>query len=247
MKSSHIYGIHSLIEALRAGRQIEKIFFLKNSQNERLKELKEIAEKKRVPLQAVPMERLDQLEPTGKHQNAIAVVAEVVYQDFEEVLLATREAEAVPLFILLDGITDVRNIGAIARTAECMGAHGLILPVSGSGSLNADAVKVSAGALHHLPICRVTTGVDAVQLAQAYGLSVICFTEKSKQTIFEADFRIPICIVLGSEEKGISPAILKSANQRLRIPMEGKIASLNVSVSAGMALYETLRQRQTID
>lgn len=243
MSQSNIYGIHAVIEAVKAGTQIEKILVLKGTQNERITELKQLATTFKIPFQAVPIEKLNSLVPSNKHQGAIAIASEIIYQSLEEVITRVQETGNPPLFVMLDGVTDVRNIGAIARTAECMGANALILPTSGSASLNADAIKTSAGALHHLPVCREHHVLDTVHLLQAYGISVVACNEKSKKIMYFEEMAGPVCLVFGSEERGIAPAVLKAANLVVKIPTIGKIESLNVSVAVGMVLSEVTRQR----
>ena len=247
MKQSLLYGIHTVTEALRSGQQIEKIWVSKTSQNERIQSLKTLAEQKKVPIQFVPIEKINTLTTTGNHQGVIAQVSEIIYQPLEEILIQIQEKGETPLLLLLDGITDVRNIGAIVRTAECMGANAVILPTSGSASLNADAVKVSAGALMHLPICRENHTLDAIYLLQSYGIQTVACTEKAQETLFSEDLTGPVCLIFGSEEKGISQSVLKIADKKIKIPMKGKIASLNVSVSVGMITSEVIRQRGNLE
>jgi 23S rRNA (guanosine2251-2'-O)-methyltransferase len=243
MNQSHLYGIHAVIEAVKAGAQIEKIWTLKNTQNDRLTELKQLAQNAKIPIQSVPIEKLNGLMPAGKHQGVIALFAEIEYQPLEEVIARTIEKGEVPLLVMLDGVTDVRNVGAIARSAECMGAHALILPTSGGASINADAIKTSAGALHHLPVCREHHVLDTVHLLQAHGIDIVACNEKSRKILYDNDLSGPLCLIFGSEERGIAPAVMKAANIVVKIPTVGKIESLNVSVSVGMVLSEVLRQR----
>lgn len=243
MAKNTLYGTHSVIEAINAGTQIEKIYLQKDTQNERLKELKSLASTHNVPFQMVPMEKIRSLCPTGNHQGVVALMAEIFYQSLEELLISLQAENKVPLLVMLDGVTDVRNVGAIARSAECMGAHALILPTSGSAAINADAIKVSAGALSHLPVCRESHLLDVAYMLQSYKIPLFACTEKSKDTIFEMDFTTPVCLVFGAEDKGISTGILKICEKRAKIPMLGKVESLNVSVSVGMVLCEAVRQR----
>ncbi len=243
MKESLLYGIHAVTEALRSGKQIEKIWISKNTQNERIQSLKVLAEEKKVPLQFVPQEKIATLTTTTHHQGIIAKVSEITYIPLETILIQIQQSGERALLLLLDGITDVRNIGAIIRTAECMGVHALILPVAGSGSLNADAARVSAGAVMHLPICRENHALDAVYLMQSYGIKMVACTEKARNSLYEHDFSGPVCLIFGSEEKGISPSVLKNTEAKINIPMKGKIESLNVSVSAGIVISEVVRQR----
>lgn len=241
--NNHIFGIHTIIEALRAETHIEKIYILKTTPNERLSELRNLAMKNQVPLQYVPVEKLQTLAFKGNHQGAVATISSMFYQSLEDIIKATLAANKVPLFVMLDGVTDVRNVGAVARSMECMGANALIIPISGGAALNADAMKVSAGALNYLPVCREKHLLDATYMLKEYGIQLIACTEKAQDTFFAVNFTEPTCLILGSEEKGISPALLKVVSQQVKIPMQGKISSLNVSVAAGMMLSEVVRQR----
>ncbi|MCL4136772.1 UNVERIFIED_CONTAM: hypothetical protein GTU68_057615 [Idotea baltica] len=193
----------------------------------------------------VPEVRLEKLAPNANHQGVIGILSAITYQPLEEVILSVIGKGEIPFFMALDGVTDVRNFGAIARTAECMGAHALIIPAHGSAAVNADAVKTSAGALHHLPVCREAHLVDSLMLLQAYDIKSVACTEKASDTIHQVDLKTPSCLIMGSEEKGISSSILKRADHLVRIPMYGKVGSLNVSVAAGMIMAEAVRQRTT--
>lgn len=238
-----VYGIYPVIEALEAGRSLEKVMISRAGTHDRIKDIRSGAAAVGVPVQIVPEETLQRICPEANHQGVVAIAAAITYHPLEETLLRVIDAGATPFFVLLDGITDVRNFGAIARAAECLGAHALIVPDKGAAAGNADAVKVSAGALNHLPVCRVAHLVDALLILQAYGVQTLALTEKARDSIYEADLKGPRCLILGSEESGISPALLKRADALVQIPMQGQIASLNVSVSAGIAMSEVLRQR----
>lgn len=242
-KPTLIYGLHPVLEALRAGRTLDKIFLHRDESGERTRELREVAQTSGVPVQSVPGEKLERLSRGNNHQGVIAQLAAVPFQPLEGTLLALQEIGEVPLLVMLDGVTDVRNFGAIARSAECLGAHALIIPHQGSAAVNADAVKVSAGALHHLALCREANLVDAVLMMQAYGVQVIGSTEKAGQSLYETDLTGPVCLVLGSEEKGISNTLLKRVDTLTAIPLKGEVNSLNVSVAAGIVLAEAGRQR----
>ncbi|MEM0997082.1 MAG: 23S rRNA (guanosine(2251)-2'-O)-methyltransferase RlmB [Bacteroidota bacterium] len=239
-----IYGARAVIEAISAGRSIDKVLLRRELDNELRKEVGQLARNKNIPVQTVPAETIERMAPGSNHQGVVAVTAVIAFLDLEQVLL-TLDSRTEPLsLVLLDQVSDVRNFGAIARTAECMGVDAIIIPEEGAARANADAMKVSAGALNHLAVCRVRNVRDAVHLLQAYSVKVIACTEKAADSIFDLDLRAPVCFVLGSEAKGISKSVLKSADHLAAIPMQGKIASLNVSVSAGMVLMETTRQRQ---
>jgi 23S rRNA (guanosine2251-2'-O)-methyltransferase len=240
----YLYGVHPVMEALEAGTSIEKIFIRQGKEHERIKDIRKMAKEIGVPTQEVPDEKLDRITRQGNHQGVVAEVTPVAYQDLEQVLLALQAAEQVPLLVLLDGVTDVRNFGAIARTAECMGAHAIVVPARGSAALNGDAVRTSAGALNYLPVCRVEHTVDGVMLMQAYGVPAIACTEQVGEPLFDLDLSGPLCLVLGAEDKGISRQLLRRVDLLGTIPMTGQVGSLNVSVAAGMALMEITRQRK---
>ncbi len=242
-KKNITYGLHPVIEALEADQSIDKIFVRKDSTHGRLQEMRRLANAKGVQVQHVPDVKIQRLAGDANHQGVVAVMAAIEYVSLEPIILELQEKGETPFFVMLDGVTDVRNFGAIARTAECMGAHAIIIPVHGSAAANADAVKVSAGALHHLPVCRENNLVDSLMLMQAYGIKSLGCTEKASDTIFEQDFTEPICIVMGSEENGISKSMLKRLDILAKIPMTGNVSSLNVSVAAGMVIAEAVRQR----
>jgi 23S rRNA (guanosine2251-2'-O)-methyltransferase len=242
-KQGQIYGARAVIEAIRAGRTLDKILLRKGLPTELRQEVADLAQANGIPIQVVPVEKLDTLVRDGNHQGVFAFASQIGYTDLEPLLLSLQDRGETPLLLLLDEISDVRNLGAIARTAECMGAHGIVVPEQGSARINADAMKVSAGALNHLPVCRVKHLVDAVYLLQQYGVRLACLTEKASNTVFEADFTGPVALIFGSEDKGINKRLLKIADDLLRIPIVGEIESLNVSVSVGMALLEVVRQR----
>ena len=239
-KANLIYGYHPIVEALEAEKTIDKIMLRKGSKAGRIIDL---ATAKGIPIQEVPEVTLDRFSKGANHQGAIAFVAAIVYQSLEDIILKLQKKQEKALLVMLDGVTDVRNFGAIARTAECMGAHAIIVPTRGAAAGNADAVKTSAGALNHLPVCRQENLVDAILLMQSYGITVIACTEKAKERIYDEDFANPTCIILGAEDKGVSPTLIKRADRKMAIPLVGKVGSLNVSVAAGMVLSEALRKR----
>lgn len=240
----HIYGIHAVAEALAAGTSIERIFLQKEKgSDKRMRMIKSHADEYLVPASFVPEVKLKQLSKGGNHQGAIAVISQISYFKLEELLEEIEGGENPPLLMMLDGVTDVRNFGAIARTASCMGVDAIIVPHRGAAATNADAMKTSAGALNHIKVARVAHIVDAIHLLQAYAIRVVAMTEKASESIYQQDLRHSTCLLLGSEEKGISPHALKRADTLTKIPLQGPIASLNVSVAAGMALAEVARQR----
>jgi 23S rRNA (guanosine2251-2'-O)-methyltransferase len=238
-----VYGVHPIVEAIQAGRSLDKIMIRKGVNKDRIRDLLNLSQDLSIPVQSVPEVTINRLCPNVNHQGIIAFISEVVYQSLENIILKVTEKGQVPLFLLLDGITDVRNFGAIARSAECMGANAIIMPMSGAAPTNADAVKVSAGALHHLDVCREKNLVDSILMLQSYGITTIACTEKAGEHIYAADLTGPTCLIMGSEEKGISSTILKRADQLAKIPLVGQVSSLNVSVATGMILSEASRQR----
>ena len=237
-----LYGVHPIMEALDAGREIERITVQDGLRAEGLAELIAVARQRGIPVKKVPSEWFLRLGQRN-HQGVVAAISPIVYQRIEGLLPMIYEWGEDPLLVLLDGVTDVRNLGAIARTAECVGAHGLIVPTTGSASINADTVKTSAGALLHLPVCRVPNTVQTVEYLRNSGLRVVAATEKGGVYYHNADLHGPVCLVLGDEEQGIDDRILRLADAEIRIPLHGRVQSLNVSVAAGVILYEMERQR----
>jgi 23S rRNA (guanosine2251-2'-O)-methyltransferase len=238
-----IAGRNPLIEAFKSGVTIDKILLYKAAVGENISEIKGLAKQYNVPIQYVPNEKLNSITNTT-HQGVIAFKSAIAYQDLQQVIDWVNEKGEVPLFLILDGITDIRNIGAIARTAVCCGAHAIIIPDKGVGALNEDAVKTSAGALEQINICRVNSLMKAVDDLHLNGIKVYASEMTATTKIFDMDWKEPVAIVMGGEEKGVYPALLKICDDSFTIPMTGKFESLNVSVAAGMILYETLRQRQ---
>lgn len=238
-----VFGIRPVIEALEAGKELESLYLQKGLSGNLYKELQSSLHKFNVPYQWVPLEKLNRL--TGKnHQGVVAFISPIVFQPIEEIVASIYEKGEEPLILILDRITDVRNFGAIVRTAECSGVHAVVIPFKGSAQINADGVKTSAGALHRVSICREQYLKNTIQFLQESGLRVVACTEKSDKVLYEADLKGPLAIILGSEEDGISPEFLKMSDERVQIPMLGEIGSLNVSVSAGVILYEAIRQRR---
>ncbi|MDE6207471.1 MAG: 23S rRNA (guanosine(2251)-2'-O)-methyltransferase RlmB [Muribaculaceae bacterium] len=233
----YIYGIHSVLEALDAGRTIDRIY-IKNPRSEVAQRARQLG----IPLQVVPQQKLDSITRRN-HQGVIAMMSAIDYMPLENLVPMLFDDGVLPLFLVLDGITDVRNFGAIARTAECCGVNAIIIPTKGSVSVGADAIKTSAGALSHIPVCRVESLVDAAAYLRQSGCQLVCATEKSSVNYTTADYTVPTAIVMGAEGTGISPKILDMADVRAAIPMFGHIGSLNVSVAAGVMLYEVVRQR----
>lgn len=241
-KDELICGVHPVMEALGSGRHVEKLLIRRDAAGAGLRDLKELAKQLGVPWQPVPLEKLDRLTAT-EHQGVIAFISQVPMQDLDGLIAQAYERGEDPLLIALDGVTDVRNMGAIARSAECFGAHGLLVPKMGTARLGSDAVKSSAGALLRKPVCRVDHLAGALMRAREHGLRVVAVTEKAEDPIEQCDLRGPMVLVMGAEDTGISTAILRMADLLVRIRMAGTIGSLNVSVASGVALYEVLRQR----
>lgn len=239
-----IFGLRPILEALEAGKDIEKIYLQKNLQEATLREISVMAHKAEVPVAQVPLEKLNKLTRRN-HQGVVAYLSLVQYQPLQEIVIRLFEEGHTPLIVLLDRITDVRNFGAIARSAACMGAHALVIPSRGGAQVNGDAVKTSAGALHTLPVCREPNLKNTLRYLQSSGIQVVACTEKTEKDLpfSPADLTQPTALIMGSEEDGISPEYLKLADHKVRIPISGPITSLNVSVAAGIVLYEVVRQR----
>ncbi|HEY0975877.1 MAG TPA: 23S rRNA (guanosine(2251)-2'-O)-methyltransferase RlmB [Flavobacteriales bacterium] len=242
-KSDLVYGVHPVMEALRGGSHIEKLLVRRDAGGDGVRELKQLARDLDIPWQPVPAEKLDRLT-TGEHQGVIALISQVEMQDLDEVIAAAYEKGETPLIMALDGVTDVRNMGAIARSAECFGSHGLLVPKQGTARLGSDAVKSSAGALLRRPVCRVMDLRLGLETAKGHGLKVVACTEKAEKTLAELELQGPLVLVMGAEDEGISSGVMRMVDAAGRIPMAGEIGSLNVSVAAGIALHEVLRQRQ---
>jgi 23S rRNA (guanosine2251-2'-O)-methyltransferase len=226
-----VFGIRAVIEAVEAGKEIESLYVQKGIAGDLFRELKTLVEANDIRMQMVPVEKLN------------AYISPISFYKVEDIIPFVFEKGEVPLILMLDRITDVRNFGAIARTAECAGVHAIIVPMRESAAISGDAIKTSAGALFNIPVCRVNNLKTAVQYLQESGLQVVACSEKNDQTIYEIDYTMPTAIVMGSEEDGISNDIIRIADQYAKIPLKGGIASLNVSVATGVILYEAVRQR----
>ncbi len=237
-----VFGIHAVDEALQAGKELEKVLVRRGPGTEQLKKLTGEIRARRIPVQMVPTEKLNRVTRRN-HQGIVAFLSEISYQKITDLLPQVFERGEDPLILIMDGISDVRNFGAIARSAECAGVHALVVPFSGNAAVNADAIKTSAGALHRIPVCRHRDLKGVIRFLKESGLQIFAASEKAEGTLYSQDLSGPVGIVMGSEEKGIHPVLLKEADQLVSIPMKGKISSLNVSVAAGIILFETLRQR----
>lgn len=240
--SEFIFGTRAVIEAVLAGKEIEKIFVRKNLESDLFGELLNALKGREIPLQRVPVEKLNRITMKN-HQGVVAFLSAVTYQKLEDIIPNLYESGKVPFFILLDGITDVRNLGAIARTCNCAGADAIVIPMTNSAGVNADAVKTSAGALHTLTVCREKNLKDAIILLKNSGVHVIAATEKAEKSYTEADYSGPLAIIMGAEDTGVAAEHLRICDELVRIPLLGNIASLNVSVAAGILMYEAVRQR----
>lgn len=242
--SQLVYGLRPVIEAIAGGSQIERVLIQNGLNSSLLNELRTKMREHDIPFQYVPVEKLNKMT-TGNHQGVVATIAPVKYHSFMDLMESVqRSADSGLLVILLDHITDVRNMGAIARTAECAGVTALVVPDHGSAAMNEDAIKTSSGALLRLPVCREQNLKTVVNLAKQYGLQVVAATEKGAVHYREVDFRQPTLLIMGNEETGISPELLKMSDVRAKLPIVGEVASLNVSVAAGVFMYEALEQRQ---
>ena len=243
--SSQIYGIRAVIEAINAGQPINKIFIQKGLKGDLYKELESSARKSGIGLSYVPVEKLNRLTRNNNHQGAVAQISPVEFHQFEELVEQVLNKEETPLLLMLDGVSDVRNFGAIIRTAECCGVHGIIVPKSGAAPITDDTVKTSAGAAFNVPIAKVDHLKDAIFYLQSSGVVVTGATEKADDEVYGIDFNQPTAIIMGSEEKGISPSTLNIIDHQAKLPLMGKIGSLNVSVACGVFLYEVVRQRRS--
>ncbi len=243
-KSSNdfIFGVRSVIEAVKAGKEIDKILVKKNLESDLFSELMSEIKGMDIPLQRVPVEKLNRITMKN-HQGVVAFISSVTYQKIDSIIPGIFESGKNPFFIILDGVTDVRNLGAIARTCDCSGVDALVIPTTNSAGINADAVKTSAGALHSLPVCREKSLREAILYMKNSGIKVVAASEKAAVNYNDTDFKGPVAIIMGSEEDGVSNENLKICDELVRIPILGNISSLNVSVAAGILMYEVVRQR----
>ena len=241
-KDQYLFGMHPVLEAVRSGKKFDKVLLKKGLEGDQFRELLSLLTEKDISFQFVPGERLNRAV-RGAHQGVIAYISQIDYVSIEDMVnnaLATTEA---PVFIMLDGVSDVRNLGAIARSLECAGGNGIIVPAKGGAAINADAVKASAGALMRLDTCKVPNLKVAAYYLKQSGFRLIAATEKVDRLMYDTDMTGPCAIIMGSEDKGISQAMLDLADDKVRIPMTGQISSLNVSVAASVMVYECVRQR----
>ncbi|MBL7853521.1 MAG: 23S rRNA (guanosine(2251)-2'-O)-methyltransferase RlmB [Cyclobacteriaceae bacterium] len=238
-----IFGTRAVIEAVRAGRPIEKVLIQSGLSNELIRELLDEIKKHKVPMSFVPAEKLARLS-SKNHQGVVCLLSAVTYARVEDLIDFAYHQGKDPLFLVVDRVTDVRNFGAMARTADCAGLTGIIIGDKGNAPITGDAVKTSAGALNYLPVCKVPDVRKIISLLKQNGIKVVACTEKATDDVYASNLTGPLAIIVGSEEDGISPDLLKVADQLVKIPMFGNIASLNVSVAAAISMYEAVRQRQ---
>lgn len=237
-----IFGTRAVIETINSGREIEKVFVQKDISNDQVKELFHLSRSLRIPTLKVPKEKLNRITRKN-HQGVIAFTSAINYASLDNVLSSVFEKGKEPFILILDRITDVRNFGAIARTAECAGADAILIPTKESAQINSDAVKTSAGALNHIAVCRTENLKSELHFLKESGLNIVGCTEKASESIYGSELNGPIGLVMGSEENGISTEILKACHSLIAIPQLGKISSLNVSVAAGISMFEVVRQR----
>ena len=237
-----IFGIRAVIEAIQADKEIDKILIRRDLQSNLSRELFEVLKGRSIPVQRVPGERLDRLTRKN-HQGVIAFMAAVTYQHLEDLIPFIYEQGKDPFILLLDGVTDVRNFGAIARTCECAGVDAIVIPAKGSVTVNADAIKTSAGALHSLPVCKEKSITQAIRFLQASGVKVYAASEKAHANYTDIAYNAPTAIVMGAEDTGVATDNLRICNEMIKIPLFGNIESLNVSVASSILIYEVVRQR----
>ncbi|MDP1811515.1 MAG: 23S rRNA (guanosine(2251)-2'-O)-methyltransferase RlmB [Sediminibacterium sp.] len=241
-QNSLIIGRQPLVEALQSGKSIDKILLQKNTVGDIINTIRQLSREKNIPIQVVPVEKLNGMTKAN-HQGVLAIVARVAYMDLQQVIDHVVSNGELPLFLMLDGVTDVRNIGAIARSAVCCGAQALIIPDKGVGALNEEAMKSSAGALELIHVCRVNSLLKAVDDLHLNGIKVFTSEMRATENVFELPFEDPCCIILGDEGKGVQPHLAKAADHFFKIPMAGGFDSFNVSVASGIILYEALKHR----
>ena len=241
-QSSLIIGRQPLVEALQSGKSIDKILLQKNTVGDVINTIRQLSREKNIPIQVVPVEKLNGMTKAN-HQGVVAFVARVAYMDLQQVIDHVVSNGELPLFLMLDGVTDVRNIGAIARSAVCCGAHAIIIPDKGVGALNEEAMKSSAGALELIHICRVNSLLKAVDTLHLNGIKVFTSEMRATENVYELPFEDPCCIIMGDEGKGVQPYLAKAADHFFKIPMAGEFDSFNVSVASGIILYEAMKQR----
>lgn len=239
-QTARVFGIRAVIEAINSEKTIDKIFLQKNLQGSLFSELTPLIKKHHIKCSYVPIEKLNRLSKNGNHQGVVANISPIHFVEIETLI---ENLNASPLLLVLDQVSDVRNFGAIIRTAECTGVNGIIIQNQGNAPVNADAIKTSAGAAFKVPICKVNHIKDALFQLQAEGIQLVAATEKTENSLYDIDFKLPTAIIIGSEDRGVSNSVLKMADSTAKLPLFGEIESLNVSVACGAFLYEAIRQR----
>ena len=241
-KSEMIFGVRAVIEAIEAGKEIDKILVKRDMQSDLSKELFAALKGTLIPVQRVPVERINRITRKN-HQGVVAFISAITYQHIEDLVPTLFEAGKSPILMMLDGLTDVRNFGAIARTCNCAGVDAIVIPARNSVSVNADAIKTSAGALHTLPVCREQNLTTTIKFLKNSGFKIVAATEDGDYDYTQANYKDPVCIIMGAEDTGIPDEHLALCDEWIKIPMFGNIESLNVSVAAGILIYEAIRQR----
>ena len=241
-KTTQIYGLRAIIEAVNSNEEIDKVFIQKGLKGDLMKELEGLLRRNEINMVYVPVEKLNRLTKSN-HQGAVANISPISFHTIEELVEKANEKEGPALFLLLDQLSDVRNFGAIIRTAECTGVDGIIVQKKGAAPVTADTIKTSAGAAYKVPIAKVDHLKDAVFYLQASGIKIVSATEKTNDSVYDISFKESIAIVMGAEDRGITPSILKASDYRAKLPLLGEIESLNVSVACAVFLYEAVRQR----
>ena len=244
-KSQLIFGKHPVLDAIKGGEQIDKVMLLQGTRGELEIELRKLCRERQIPIVMTPERKLDFIVKGKNHQNVVAFISPIRFHNIEDIVPHVFEKGEMPLFLILDGVTDTRNFGAIVRSAEVFGVHAIIVPMRGSAKIGADAMKTSAGALLNVPICKTNSLVNTITFLRNSGIQVYASDLKAKKTIDELDFKDPVALVIGSEDEGTSHAVLTRTNDNFLIPQIGQTDSLNVSVSAGVMLYEAQRQRKS--
>lgn len=242
-KDNQIFGIRAIIEAIQAGKEVDKVFIQKDAQGDLMRDLMKTMKANKINFTYVPVEKLNRLT-SKNHQGAVASIAPISFVDLETLVLNIFESGKTPLFLILDQLSDARNFGAIIRTAECTGVDGIIIGKQGAAPVNGDTVKTSAGAVFNVPICKVEHIKDAIFYLQGSGIKTIAATEKTVDSIYDLSLNEPLAIIMGSEDRGVNPSVLKIVDEKAKLPMFGTISSLNVSVACGAFLYEVVRQRR---
>ncbi len=242
-KNTLVIGREAVIKAMQEGKQLDRIYLQSTVHGPVIDEIKKIAAEKLVPINKVPVEKLNGFN-ISNHEGCVAQISKIQYQDLQQIISFIVDKGEVPLFLMLDGITDIRNIGGIARSAFCFGVNAIIIPDKGVGSLNEDAILTSAGALEQIPVCRVSSLMKTVDELHLNGIKVFASEMKATKKIYECDFSEPCAIIMGGEEHGVYPALMKICDDSFQIPMAAEFDSLNVSVSTGIVLYEVMKQRQ---